>query len=101
MLVLISMLLYRHILINFKYGSFIVITYEKDNNVALITLIHENGYIVDVFSSFEGFLSGESPIHTFNVANAINDEYISNTLLPGWQKIYRDDQTWEKLENNL
>jgi hypothetical protein len=73
-----------------------MIVYEKDNQIALVTLIHDNGYIVSVFDSFEAFRSGSPSIQTYELNGSVNQNDIL-TILPNWQISHRDDNTWEKI----
>jgi hypothetical protein len=73
-----------------------MIVYEKDNQIALVTLIHDNGYIVSVYNSFEDFVSGSSPTQSYELNGTVNQDNIL-TILPNWQISHRDDNTWEKI----
>lgn len=68
-----------------------IITYENNGQVALITSIQENSYTVSKYSSFNSFKSAEIPLESITLNGPVNYLKVEE-LLSGWNRVCRNSQ---------
>lgn len=76
-----------------------VLFIAENNNIAIISSIASDSYIVSVFESFESFKASEAPLYEKKLLGLPNMLDLRKEFVD-WVVEFRDDYTWNIIDND-